>query len=154
MKSRYRFGVVFSILCVVLFMLFVMAIGVISSNLDAETAYKIAANKITGIEIYEPYWQLTHETIIWEVRLPRVLLSMICGAGLAVCGVLMQCVTKNPIADPYVLGLASGASTGAVFVIVLGGGAMGLASVSTGAFIGTLICSVLVFVIGTEYGRN
>ncbi len=154
MKSRYRFGVVFSILCLVLFVLFVMAIGVVTSNLDAETAYKIAANKITGTEIYEPYWPLTHETIIWEVRLPRVLLSIICGAGLAVCGVLMQCVTKNPIADPYVLGLASGASTGAVFVIVLGGGAMGLASVSTGAFIGTLICSVLVFVIGTEYGRN
>ena len=72
MKSRYRFGVVFSILCVVLFVLFVMAIGVVTSNLDAETAYKIAANKITGTEIYEPYWPLTHETIIWEVRLPRV----------------------------------------------------------------------------------
>ena len=93
MKSRYRFGVVFSILCVVLFVLFVMAIGVVTSNLDAETAYKIAANKITGTEIYEPYWPLTHETIIWEVRLPRVLLSIICGAGLAVCGVLMQCVS-------------------------------------------------------------
>ena len=78
MKSRYRFGVVFSILCVVLFVLFVMAIGVVTSNLDAETAYKIAANKITGTEIYEPYWPLTHETIIWEVRLPRVLLSIIC----------------------------------------------------------------------------
>ena len=78
MKSRYRFGVVFSILCVVLFVLFVMAIGVVTSNLDAETAYKIAANKITGTQVYEPYWPLTHETIIWEVRLPRVLLSIIC----------------------------------------------------------------------------
>lgn len=152
MKGKYRFHFIFSALVVAMIILFVMAIGVISSNLDAETAYKIAINKIMGSEIYEPTWQLIHETIIWEVRFPRVLLSMICGAGLAVCGVLMQCVTKNPIADPYILGLASGASTGAVFVIVLGG--VGLASVSMGAFVGTLICSVLVFVIGTEMGRN
>ena len=154
MKDRYRFRLIFAILFVVLAVLFVLAIGVVSSNLDAETAYKIAVNKIMGREIYEPNWQLIHETIIWEVRFPRVLLSIICGAGLAVCGVLMQCVTKNPIADPYVLGLASGASTGAVFVIVMGGGALGLASVSMGAFVGTIVCSVLVFIIGTEYGRN
>lgn len=152
MASSLRYNVVFMVLIAVLVVLFVMAIGVISSNLDAETAYKIVVNKIAGSEVYQPTWQLIHETIIWEVRLPRVLLSMICGSGLAVCGVLMQCVTKNPIADPYILGLASGASTGAVFVIVMGG--VGLASVSMGAFIGTLICSVLVFVIGTEMGKN
>ena len=152
MVGKIRFGVLFVVLIAILIVLFVMSIGVISSNLDAETAYKIAINKITGSEIYEPTWQLIHETIIWEVRLPRVLLSMICGSGLAVCGVLMQCVTKNPIADPYILGLASGASTGAVFVIVIGG--IGMATVSMGAFVGTLICSVLVFVIGTEMGRN
>ena len=152
MVGKIRFGVLFVILIAILIVLFVMSIGVISSNLDAETAYKIAINKITGSEIYEPTWQLIHETIIWEVRFPRVLLSMICGSGLAVCGVLMQCVTKNPIADPYILGLASGASTGAVFVIVIGG--IGMATVSMGAFVGTLICSVLVFVIGTEMGRN
>ena len=152
MVGKIRFGVLFVILIAILIVLFVMSIGVISSNLDSETAYKIAINKITGSEIYEPTWQLIHETIIWEVRFPRVLLSMICGSGLAVCGVLMQCVTKNPIADPYILGLASGASTGAVFVIVIGG--IGMATVSMGAFVGTLICSVLVFVIGTEMGRN
>lgn len=154
MKNKRGFYLIFSGLIILMLVLFVMAIGVVSSNLDAATAYKIATNKILGREIYTPTWQLIHETIIWEVRFPRVLLSMICGAGLAVCGVLMQCVTKNPIADPYVLGLASGASTGAVFVIVIGGGALGLASVSMGAFLGTIICSILVFVIGTEYGKN
>lgn len=151
-RNKYR--LVFLFLCLALFVLFIMSIGVVTSNLDPATAYKITVNKIMGSEVYKPTWLLTHETIIWEVRLPRVLLSMVCGAGLAVCGVLMQCVTKNPIADPYILGLASGASTGAVFVIVVGGASLGIASVSMGAFIGTLICSVLVFVIGTEYGRN
>lgn len=144
----------FLMLVCILVVVFVLGIGVISSNLDAKSAYQIALNKIFGKEIFLPTWEPLHETVIWEVRFPRVLLSMICGAGLAVCGVLMQCVTKNPIADPYILGLASGASTGAVFVIVLGGASLGIASVSGGAFIGTLICSVLVFVIGTEYGRN
>lgn len=154
MKNSHHFKLIFTLVSIALLILFVLSIGVVTSNLDPATAYKIAVNKITGSEVYEPTWQLIHETIIWEVRLPRVLLSMICGAGLAVCGVLMQCVTKNPIADPYILGLASGASTGAVFVIVVGGASLGIASVSMGAFLGTLVCSVLVFVIGTEYGRN
>ena len=82
MVGKIRFGVLFVVLIAILIVLFVMSIGVISSNLDAETAYKIAINKITGSEIYEPTWQLIHETIIWEVRFPRVLLSMICGSGL------------------------------------------------------------------------
>jgi iron complex transport system permease protein len=154
MQNKFKYSLVFLLLLVVLVVVFVLAIGVISSNLDAVTAYQITANKIVGAEIYPRVWEPLHETIIWEVRLPRVLLSMVCGAGLAICGVLMQCVTKNPIADPYVLGLASGASTGAVFVIVLGGASLGIASVSGGAFIGTLVCSVLDFVIGTEYGKN
>ncbi|MDO4763213.1 MAG: iron ABC transporter permease [Flavobacteriaceae bacterium] len=154
MGNNRKFHFIFLATCIALIILFILSIGVVTANLDPATAYKIAINKITGNEIYEPTWQLIHETIIWEVRLPRVLLSMICGAGLAVCGVLMQCVTKNPIADPYILGLASGASTGAVFIIVVGGASLGIASVSMGAFVGTIICSILVFIIGTEYGKN
>ena len=49
------------------------------------------------------------ETIIWNIRLPRVVLAWFVGAGLSVCGVLMQALTKNALADPYVLGISSGA---------------------------------------------
>lgn len=58
--------------------------------------------------------------IVWELRLPRVLTAAAVGAGLALCGAVMQAVTRNPLADPYLLGLSSGASLGAVAVLLLG----------------------------------
>jgi len=58
--------------------------------------------------------------MVWELRLPRVLTAAAVGAGLAICGVVMQSLTRNPLADPYLLGLSSGASLGAVLVLVAG----------------------------------
>ena len=84
----------------------------------------------------------------------KVLIGAIRGAGLALCGVLMQCVTKNPIAEPYILGISSGASCGAVAIIVLGGmSSLGITSITGGAFIGSIVSGVLVFAIGTQMGR-
>lgn len=60
------------------------------------------------------------DAIIWEGRVPRALTAAAVGGGLALCGAVMQALTRNPLADPYLLGLSSGASTGAVIVIVLG----------------------------------
>ena len=61
------------------------------------------------------------DTIITDIRLPRLIYSVITGIGLSVVGLLMQTVTRNALADPYVLGVSSGASTGAVFAIIMGG---------------------------------
>ncbi|WP_309134806.1 putative F420-0 ABC transporter permease subunit [Cellulomonas sp.] len=61
-----------------------------------------------------------HDAIVWDLRLPRVLTAAAVGAGLAVAGAVMQSLTRNPLADPYLLGLSSGASLGAVAVLVLG----------------------------------
>ncbi|MEV3987765.1 iron chelate uptake ABC transporter family permease subunit [Streptomyces sp. NPDC049837] len=77
--------------------------------------------------------------IVWNLRLPRTLLAAVCGAGLALCGAVMQSLLRNPLADPFVLGVSSGASTGAVVVVVLGAGG-GALSVSGGAFVGA-VCS-------------
>lgn len=63
---------------------------------------------------------LLQDGMVWQLRLPRVLTAAAVGAGLAICGVVMQSVTRNPLADPYLLGLSSGASLGAVCVLVLG----------------------------------
>ncbi|QEO14702.1 iron chelate uptake ABC transporter family permease subunit [Agromyces intestinalis] len=65
---------------------------------------------------------LTHlqDAIVWELRMPRVLTAAAVGAGLAICGAVMQALTRNPLADPYLLGLSAGASVGAVLVLVLG----------------------------------
>ncbi|MFB7785326.1 FecCD family ABC transporter permease [Streptomyces vinaceus] len=66
-------------------------------------------------------------SIVWDVRMPRVLLGAVVGAGLAVAGTVLQALVRNPLADPFLLGASSGASLGAVLVIVLGAGAAGTA---------------------------
>ncbi|KUO17127.1 FecCD family ABC transporter permease [Streptomyces dysideae] len=89
--------------------------------------------------------------IVWQLRLPRTLLAAVCGAGLAVCGAVMQSLLRNPLADPFVLGVSSGASTGAVIVVVLGVGG-GLVSVSAGAFAGALVSFALVLLLSHTFG--
>ncbi|GAA3390540.1 FecCD family ABC transporter permease [Cryptosporangium minutisporangium] len=77
------------------------------------------------------------DSIVWQLRLPRVLLAGLVGAGLAVCGAVLQALTRNPLADPYLLGISAGASTGAVSVLVFGLG-VGAIALSTGALLGSL----------------
>lgn len=89
--------------------------------------------------------------IVWDLRLPRTLLAAVCGAGLAICGAIMQSLLRNPLADPFVLGISSGASTGAVLVIVLGVGA-GAISLSVGAFVGALVAFGLVLLLAAGAG--
>ncbi|GAA2584448.1 iron chelate uptake ABC transporter family permease subunit [Dactylosporangium fulvum] len=86
---------------------------------------------------------LLRDHIVWELRLPRVLGAAVVGAGLAACGAVMQTVTRNPLADPYLLGVSSGASLGAVAVLVLGLGA-GVAALTGGAFAGALAAFAVV----------
>ncbi|WP_370592598.1 FecCD family ABC transporter permease [Rothia sp. ZJ932] len=90
--------------------------------------------------------RLSEDAIVWEDRLPRVLVAAACGIGLSLCGLLLQSLLRNSLADPYILGVSSGASTGAVVtgMLGLGGGAIGL---SGGAFIGALIAFAAVLVI-------
>jgi iron complex transport system permease protein len=78
------------------------------------------------------------DSIVWDLRMPRVLLAGLVGGGLAGCGAVLQALTRNALADPYLLGISAGASTGAVSVLVLGLGA-GAAALSTGAFLGSLV---------------
>jgi iron complex transport system permease protein len=84
------------------------------------------------------------DSIVWELRLPRVLLAALAGAGLACCGAVLQAITRNALAEPYLLGISSGASTGAVLVLVLGVGA-GTVSLAGGALVGGLAAFALVF---------
>ncbi|MCX5088594.1 iron chelate uptake ABC transporter family permease subunit [Streptomyces sp. NBC_00365] len=91
--------------------------------------------------------------IVWNLRMPRTLLAAVCGAGLAVCGAVMQSLLRNPLADPFVLGVSSGASTGAVAVVVLGVGG-GVVSLSAGAFLGALLSFVLVLLLSHILGDS
>ena len=81
--------------------------------------------------------------IVWELRLPRVLTAAAVGAGLAISGAVMQAITRNPLADPYLLGLSSGASLGAVAVLVLGVSAL----LPAAAFLGALVALAATLLI-------
>ena len=85
--------------------------------------------------------------LFWNLRVPRVLAAFIAGAGLAMCGMTFQALFRNPLADPFTLGIASGASCGAALMIVagVGGGIMGLPIVSGGAFIGAAVSMIVVY---------
>ncbi len=89
---------------------------------------------------------------VWQFRLPRVLLAGLAGAGLALAGALMQVTVRNPLAEPYILGVSSGASVGAVLVIVLGSAAVGGLSLNVAAFIGALVACGCVAALARKDG--
>ena len=88
------------------------------------------------------------DAIIWELRLPRVLVAAGVGAGLALCGAVMQTLTRNPLADPYLLGLSSGASLGAVIFLLSGAALL----MPLGAFIGAASAMTLTLLVARALG--
>ncbi|MDO5614481.1 MAG: iron ABC transporter permease [Paracoccus sp. (in: a-proteobacteria)] len=102
-------------------------------------------------------WQAGHEVdrieagIIWNYRMPRTLVAAACGAALALSGVVLQALVRNALADPYLLGVSAGASTGAVAVTIMGigGGAIGI---SGGAFLGAALAFALVAALARAAG--
>ncbi|MCC2612313.1 iron ABC transporter permease [Neorhizobium sp. Rsf11] len=93
------------------------------------------------------------EGIVWSYRLSRAVVAACCGASLALSGVVLQSLLRNPLADPYILGISAGASTGAVGVAILGVGA-GLLTLPMGAFIGALVAFALVSLLAAKAGRG
>lgn len=93
------------------------------------------------------------QNIVWHLRAPRVLLGMLVGAALTLSGVGMQAFTRNPLAEPYVLGISSGASLGAVLAMLVGVWLpMGRLSVPAGAFVGALVSILLVYGLSRSGG--
>jgi iron complex transport system permease protein len=86
--------------------------------------------------------------IVWELRLPRVLTAAAVGAGLALSGAVMQAITRNPLADPYLLGLSSGASLGAVSVVLLGASLL----LPVAAFLGSMVALLLTLLLASSLG--
>jgi iron complex transport system permease protein len=117
-----------------------ISVGIGDMPIPLSTTYSAITNKLgwTMIQLNR-----IHETVIWEYRLSRALVAVFCGAGLALCGAIMQAMLRNPLAEPYVLGISAGASTGAVAVVILGIGA-GAVSLSAGAFAGAFAAFLFV----------
>lgn len=92
--------------------------------------------------------------VVWYIRLPRLILATAIGMGLSVCGVVMQAIVKNPLADPYVLGISSGASLGATLAIMAGVGTfLGSNFIGIMAFLGAFLISLAVVALANIGGR-
>ncbi|MDS9470006.1 iron ABC transporter permease [Paracoccus sp. MBLB3053] len=89
--------------------------------------------------------------IIWNYRMPRTLVAAACGAGLALSGLVLQSLVRNALADPYLLGVSAGASTGAVAVTIMGVGA-GAIGISAGAFAGAALAFAIVAALARAAG--
>lgn len=114
-------------------------------------AVPIPAGTVWGVVLHrvapgmiEPFWSPGREAIVWDIRFPRVLLACLVGAGLAIVGAALQSVTRNPLADPHLLGISAGGAFGAILALLHTGLFLGLLTVPLLAFLGALAATLVV----------
>ncbi|NRQ49650.1 iron chelate uptake ABC transporter family permease subunit [Aeromicrobium stalagmiti] len=137
-----------ALLSLVLVATMVVALGIGAVSVPVGTVAEVVLRRLgAGIDV-----DLLDDQIVWQLRMPRVLAAAATGAGLAICGAVLQSLTRNDLADPYLLGISGGAAVGAVSVIVLGVSVAGLVSatmLTVGAFAGALVALALVLLLAT-----
>lgn len=119
-----------------------LAVSVGAVDLPLGTVWRIAAHHLAGVP--EVTWTAGRDNIVWQIRFPRVLLAGLVGAGLATVGAALQAVTRNPLADPHLLGISSGGAFGAILALMHTGMILGLLTVPVFAFGGALAATLLV----------
>jgi iron complex transport system permease protein len=130
-----------------------VAVAVGTSGVGPDQALAIVVHRLTGIGPVT--WPASAETIVLELRLPRVAAAMVVGAGLACAGTVFQALLRNPLADPYIIGTAAGASLGAVAALILpfaAVGWLGIGAVQVFAFAGGLGAVLVVYAVARQRG--
>ncbi|MBB4170555.1 iron ABC transporter permease [Rhizobium sp. BK538] len=127
-----------------------LAVSIGEIQIPIATTAKAVSNRLFGTTFDLNRIQ---EGVIWDYRLSRALAAASAGASLALCGAILQALLRNPLAEPHVLGISAGASTGAVCVMILGFG-YGALSLSSGAFIGAVVAFLLVGILATGTGGS
>ena len=120
-----------------------LAISVGAVQISTSTVWGVIINKLYP-ETFETIWSKGREAIVWNVRFPRSLLAIIVGSGLAIVGASLQAVTRNPLADPHLLGISSGGAFGAILALLHTGLFIGLLTVPLMAFLGALVATSIV----------
>ncbi|WP_258166295.1 iron ABC transporter permease [Paenibacillus sp. PCH8] len=151
----------FALLIAALIIITIISVGIAVSigqvRIPLGESYRILLYKLTGFQWgATPIEAGSFTDIIWQIRFPRVLMAMFIGAGLALCGAVIQAAVQNPLADPYILGISSGASLGATFAILIGFGAigwLGQTGVAFWAFAGAMGASLLVLTLAGIRGK-
>ncbi|MEU4571184.1 MULTISPECIES: iron ABC transporter permease [Nonomuraea] len=129
-----------------------LSVGIGAVPVGVAECWGIIVNRLIPGTV-EQTWTAAQEQIVWTYRLPRALLALLVGAGLAVVGAVLQAVVRNPLADPFLLGVSSGASFGAVVVLIAGPTVLGGLSLPTAAFLGALLALALVYALAQRSGR-
>lgn len=160
--SLTRTAVVLGIGGLLLAVVLVVAVALGSVGVSVGDTARILAHRLLGLPLAQT-WSPAAETIIFDLRLPRVLTAMLVGAGLASAGTVFQALLRNPMADPYLIGTAAGASLGAIAGILapillpalaLGAGSawLGIGLVQALAFSGGLLTVLLVYSVARTGG--
>ncbi|MBI6630093.1 iron ABC transporter permease [Pontibaca sp. S1109L] len=123
-----------------------LSVSIGSTKIPVRTVWSIVLHKLSLTSV-SPDWGLGRENIVWNLRLPRALLAALVGAGLGVAGGVMQSVTRNPLADPHLLGVSAGAGFGANLAILLVGNLLGVLTVPLFAFAGALAATFVVVLV-------
>ncbi|MGF1425414.1 FecCD family ABC transporter permease [Kitasatospora sp. LaBMicrA B282] len=145
-----RAGLAAAALALALLVALTVAVSLGAVDIPVGEVWTVVGRRLAGA----PPQPGTRDLIVWQLRAPRALLAAVVGAGLGLVGTTVQALVRNPLADPYLLGISSGASLGAVAVIVLGvgaGSALGF-GVSAAAFAGALGAFTLVWLIARRGG--
>ncbi|NMC97129.1 MAG: iron ABC transporter permease, partial [Deltaproteobacteria bacterium] len=123
----------------ILLILGIVSLSVGSVHIELNRVFNALVRALTG----NPSVSSEEELILFSVRLPRILFAGIVGATLSLGGVIFQALLRNPLADPYILGISGGSALGAIIGIVMGAGSF-YAGVPLLAFIGALVTVLLV----------
>ncbi|WP_429807369.1 FecCD family ABC transporter permease [Ensifer sp. B1-9] len=148
-----RGGVGLFAVLLLLFLTVTAGVSLGSAPIPVTTVWSIVASKLAPGSI-EAFWSAGRESIVWDVRLPRVMLAGLVGAGLALTGAVLQSVTRNPLADPHLLGVSSGGALGAIVALLHTGMILGLLTVPLFAFGGALLATVLVAFVSRALGTS
>ncbi|GAA4477132.1 iron ABC transporter permease [Rhodococcus olei] len=150
--ARVRYVALVAGLVGALLMALALAVSFGSVRIPLGDVWAIVGHRVSG-GAFEPWWSPVRERIVLDSRLPRALTAAVVGAALALGGALAQAVTRNPLADPYLLGVSSGAGFGVVVVTVLGvgAGALGAFTLPVAAFLGAMVPLFAALAIGGRH---
>jgi iron complex transport system permease protein len=125
-----------------------VAVSLGSTSIPPLTAVQVLVSHFPGVDIAQD-WPQSWDTILWQLRLPRILLAGLVGGALALSGATYQGLFRNPLADPYLIGVASGAGLGATIVLVAGATAFGVGTglLPVAAFAGAIVAVAVAYIV-------
>jgi iron complex transport system permease protein len=143
-RERRPLGLVLAACAVLLLVSMILGVAVGSVGLSPDSVWQVVVNHLGG----QPKTATVADEIVWQIRLPRVLLAAVVGAALTTAGTVVQALVRNSLADPFLLGVSSGASVGATSVLLFGAFAsLGVWALSIGSVLGALAAMAAVFLV-------